>query len=145
MSELPDIDGFFEAQDRLREATGTNVRFLVPVDPVWPEGTQLDPETDLPYDPTIVPESGGDDTEVVIRCSTLTQLVNAQMSDATEERAGGVFRGESAALGFAPADLPLVQAARRFVLGDLTYRVTDMVADEKFNRIGRYMVFGEAV
>jgi hypothetical protein len=54
----PDIAGFIAAQDRMRQVFGRDVPFNVPVAPVWPVDTQLD-ENGEPYDPTVVPSSGG--------------------------------------------------------------------------------------
>jgi hypothetical protein len=55
----PDLQGFRDASVRLRAAMGREVVFLLPEETVWPDGTILDPETQEPYDPTIVPAASG--------------------------------------------------------------------------------------
>lgn len=60
----PDGAGFREAQDGLREQLGITVTFQIPEIATWPEGTKVNPDTGLPYDATIQPESGGGFTDV---------------------------------------------------------------------------------
>lgn len=140
----PDITGFFAAQDRLRELTGVDATFRVPTPKVWPAGTQLDRETGEPYDPTVVPVSGGEPTEVVVRCSILTQLVSSNLTNATEATQAGVFRGESVALGLAEERHAEVKDATEVVVAGVEYRVTEIVPDPAFNNVQRYVAFGEA-
>ena len=53
----PDLDGFAEAQGRLRQMIGVDAVFLVDGEPIWPAGTPIDPETGKPYDPFLEPET----------------------------------------------------------------------------------------
>lgn len=59
MNVTPDIAGFEAAQVRLREQFGQDVPFYFASAAVWPPGTQLDPETGNPYDPTVLPVASG--------------------------------------------------------------------------------------
>lgn len=62
MSAEPNIDGFRDAQRRLREKFGRTVTFFTPgakqYDPSLPP-TVFDPETGEPFDPTIEPTASG--------------------------------------------------------------------------------------
>lgn len=57
----PDLIGFQEAQRRLREKLGRVVSFYTPTATVWPTLSPgvFDPETGVPYDPTIKPLASG--------------------------------------------------------------------------------------
>ena len=55
----PDLTGYREAQVALIAQLGSEVEFFSPSQVVWPEGAILDPETQEPYDPTVVPLSSG--------------------------------------------------------------------------------------
>lgn len=55
----PNIDGFRNAQDALRQMFGEEVVFYVPLTPTWPADAAIDPETQRPYDPTIQPATSG--------------------------------------------------------------------------------------
>lgn len=81
MAVTPDFEGFAAAQRRLRESFGHDLRFYSPgEDPSWPPGTQLDPETDLPYDPTIEPVTGGDEVITTVRCSVVSRPMGLSKS-----------------------------------------------------------------
>lgn len=55
----PDLPGFREAQVLLRQKFGEDVPFFTPTETKYPSGTPLDPESGLPYDPTVLPEASG--------------------------------------------------------------------------------------
>lgn len=61
----PDLAGFTDAQKRLREAFGEPVEFVKAAVATYPSGTKLDPETGLPMDPLIEPDTSSEDTEIV--------------------------------------------------------------------------------
>lgn len=61
----PDIDGFIEAQAAFQDKFGRDVTFVTLGDVTFPPGTQIDPETDRPYDPTITGSAGASAAVVV--------------------------------------------------------------------------------
>lgn len=139
----PDITGFFDAQARLREATGVDAVFRKKIPEEWPDGTQLNRETGRPFDPTVKPVSGGGHEEVVIRCSIVTQLAS-HISGATAERAAGAFRDADIALGLPAARKGEIDGVAEVDVKGVVYRITDVTPDPAFNQVARYMVFGEA-
>jgi hypothetical protein len=137
----PDITGFFDAQRRLREATGVDAAFRLRTAYVWPSGTQLNPETGSPFDPTVKPVSGGDIQEVVVRCSYVTNLVRS--GDPSEEP-GGAFREADIVLGLPAERRADVEGAAEVEVADVLYRIAEIMPDPTFNDVQRYLVFGEA-
>lgn len=73
---LPDMAGFEDAQDRLRQALGRVVTFHTRVPAVYPLGTRLDRETGEPMDPTIQPSSGGGFTDVDLKVGVIERQVS---------------------------------------------------------------------
>jgi hypothetical protein len=55
----PDLQGFRDAQATLRAKFGEPVPFFTPQAKTYPPGTPLDPETEEPYDPMILPTASG--------------------------------------------------------------------------------------
>lgn len=49
----PDLDGFRDAQVRLREKFGRDVTFLIPIEGTYPSGHAINVETGKPLDPTV--------------------------------------------------------------------------------------------
>lgn len=139
----PDLEGFREAQERLRQNLGQEITFLVSSEKVWPEGTAIDPESGEPFDPTIDPETGGDITEVVITCIVVSRLIRGEPNEAGIEGPQGVARGESAALIVGTADLVEIEGATDFILNDITYGIQEITSDG-LTGVDRYICFGEA-
>lgn len=58
--QSPNLDGFIDAQRRLRDKLGRDVTFFTPVAPTYDaalSSAAFDPETGFPFDPTIEPTS----------------------------------------------------------------------------------------
>ena len=143
MSPTPDLAGFRSAQQRLRDTMGVEATFKLPVAPVWPAGTPLDPQTGRPYDPTVEPESGGGHTEVVRRVALTFRPIKVNVEDPIgDEVQGGIRHGESIALSMSPADHAAVESAVQVNLEGTEYRITSMIADPGLD--DRYIAFGEA-
>lgn len=141
---LPDIAGFVDAQERLRESLGNDVTFKIPQEKVWPDGVQLDPETGEPYDPTVVPVSGADFDEVERKVTVVFRPIHPNVEDPVDDQPAGVMHRESAALIASPAVYADIEDAAFFVLNGMEYRVTSIDPDGIVG-IDRYIVFGEAV
>lgn len=145
MAGGPDIAGFKEAQDRLRTELGTDVMFDIPVPPVWPPGTQLDRETGEPYDPTVVPESGGGTTQVTVRALPVFRPIRTAGEDFVEAGPGGITRDRAAALDLADEDYAQVENATHFTLSGMRFRVTEAIPDGIEAAPDRHIIYGEAL
>lgn len=141
MAATPDIAGFRVAQDRLRQVLGRAVTFHVPEAPVYDPDVQLDPETGRPYDPTVVPTSGGGEADVTITVGIVTTVIESSDEADIEAGPSGVRSSESAALIIAPADKPDIAGAGAFTLDGMRYAVIDLRFDGSSDR---WVCFGEA-
>lgn len=145
MSPEPDLAGFVEAQNRLRGQVGMDVIFEIPVAAVYPVGTALDPESGEPYDPTVVPESGGGTTEVTVRASTVFRPIRTGGEDFVEAGAAGVTRDRSAAVDVAIGDFPQIAGATHFTISDMRFRITEEIPDGMTAAPDRRIIYGEAL
>lgn len=145
MPTAPDIPGFADAQNRLRQQLGVDAVFLIRVPAVYPAGTQLD-DDGTPFDPTVEPESGGDFATMTKRCSIVQGMLRmaARGRDESADRPAGIFQGETIVLGLASTDKVDVEDASEVVAGSITYAITDLALDPAFNIDARWLVFGEA-
>lgn len=142
MPLVPDIQGFQDAQERLREALGQEITFLVPQVPVWPPGTQLDPETQKPYDPTIKPVSGDGFEEVVKTCTVIFRPIRVNVEDPIGTEAAGLRKSTSMALLIDPDDYPDVEDATQASVAGTDYKITDFENDTEL--ANRHIAFLEA-
>jgi hypothetical protein len=116
----PDVIGFADAQQRLRNELGVDAVFFIPGTPTWPAGTPLDPETNKPYDPFLDPDVPGADQLVTVRCSFVHHpLVSA---DPAATPLGAADSG-NAALIVPPDRYPDVKQATRVTVGDEVWDV----------------------
>lgn len=139
----PDLAGFREAQSRLRHLMGVVATFRVPVAPVWPAGTPLDPQTQRPYDPTVTPASGGGFTMVQKTVALVFRPIKVNVEDPVGgDTSGGIRHRESIAMTLDVADYPDVQNASRVNLDGTEYKVTSIINDPNLD--DRYIVFAEA-
>lgn len=68
-----DLDGFRDAMARMRGFMGRDVTFLKQIEGTYPVGTQVDPETGLPFDPTIEPV-GATEQELAVPANVYTAV-----------------------------------------------------------------------
>lgn len=141
LQNAPSIAGWRDAMERLNQALGQLVTFKIPEARVWPAGTVVDPETGEPYDPTVVPESGGGVTAVTITATPVFKAI--QPEDPIFQGVGGVRRGSDAAVIVMDYDYVSIVGATEFTLFDVDYRLTELVADGLVD-IDRYIAYGEA-
>lgn len=139
----PDLDGWREAMDRGRSFLGQDITFYLPTDPVWPPGTAINPETGRPYDPTVVPASGGEEEVVTLRVGVISPVVTTAARDQVEATAAGVERTDRAALDVNLAQGPTIQLAAAFTVNGIRFKITDIVP-HGLTAPDRYVVFGEA-
>ena len=141
----PDMDGWRDAQNRLRVALGQDITFKVPIPAVYAAGVQLDPENGRPYDPTIKPESGGGTTDVIVRVSVVSRPIRAARpeDDVDSGSAAGPMLTPPILLLVGVTDSPTIQDAVSFVYDGRNFAITDIIADG-LTRVDRYIVYGEA-
>ena len=140
---MADLTGFRDAQNRLRAGMGQDVDFKVPVTKTYASGVQLDPESGEPYDPTVVPTSGGGFTTVTVRALIVFRPIRGALDEPAEEGPRGISRGESMALDIAAADNAEVEDATEAEVNGVNYRITDWVP-EGIQGTDRWIVFLEA-
>lgn len=71
----PDLAGFVDAQQRLRDAFGEQITFLAEPSVTFPPGTPTDPETGKPYDPVIA-ATGSAQASAAVKCDVVFRAVN---------------------------------------------------------------------
>jgi hypothetical protein len=124
VSPSPSIERFAERQGFLVENLGTVVTFFTPADPedvAWPSGTALDPNTNLPYDPTVEPASGG--SGATSAAITVGRAVGGE-ADEGEGQAVGIMPDTRGLLVVEPDDYPQVASATTCEIHGEMYKVT---------------------
>jgi hypothetical protein len=142
MPAVPDIAGFRDAQRRLREALGRDAVFHVPLAVTWGADVSLDPQTGRPYDPTIVPESGGGSTDVTKRVGLVMRPITQRDDQVAEESPIGPRRDTLIAMAVEVEDFPDVQDATNVTLAGVGYTITETLRDPGLD--DRYIVYAEA-
>lgn len=138
----PDLQGFRDAQARLNAALGTVVVFRVPVAPIYPPGTKLDPQTGKPFDPTIKPTGGGGWTDFEVKATVAEPQVQDSSSD-VDTGPSGVRRDETPVFIVMEGDFDLIETATRVLWHEQEYAITDVQPDG-IPSVFRYLVFTEA-
>lgn len=138
----PDIEGFLEAQNRLRERMGRDVDFMIRTAPVWPPDTPLD-DAGSPYDPTVKPASGGDLRPVTKRVGVITKQASPLRPGAvTHFEPIGPESGIDLILDLNAADYDDVQTAVQVWLNTLRFAIVEWVPGG-LGRLDRYLVYGQ--
>lgn len=128
MSSFPDIQGFKDAQSRLRNTLGTDAAFTVHTGPaVYPPGTKVDPETGRPYDPTIRPTS----VPTSVRTHKVAVVPRQPGGRVDEARStfGGLRRGDIVTIEMDPAVYADVESAVEVVIKGLRFKIAEAHAD----------------
>lgn len=135
----PNVEGFIAAQANLRSQLGSPVIFKVPIEPGWPEGTKINPDTGEPYDGTI---QRIDDrfTEVTKTCLIiLKQASPLRPQSDSEQAASGEMSGMDIIIDLAELDYQQVEAASEMIVNELTYRVRETkpigIAGQRYRRL----------
>lgn len=125
MPEL-DLAGFREAQITLREQFSQDVTFIRYDEPTYPSGTAMDPESGVPYDPTIAATASGI-TEIPASAEVFRgQRASDEGAEEVATAIGEIETGQ-AVLAIDPEDLAEIQGATEVVIDGETYRVTTAV------------------
>jgi len=94
----PDIDGFLDAESRFQDAFGRTVTFVTLGSVTFPPGTQIDPETEKPYDPTIT-GSAAPSSSAAVKAIVVTQPLtgshNALAGEVTVAAIGEIELGQA--------------------------------------------------
>jgi len=128
----PDLDGFRGASVRLRADMGRDLLYLTPTETTWPSGAVIDPQSGVPYDPTLVPLASGFSSASV---NTLVVLPGATDKAAKEIEAaiGRIEEGGAAlVIGREDWDENALEAATLVVIYDDEWEL----ADARFDSVG---------
>jgi hypothetical protein len=124
----PDLAGFEDAQQRLRNSLGEPVVFLFPDQLEWLDGTALDPETGRPYDPMAEPTASAGASATVPNCDV---AIRAQDED-TRFSALGFTESEDVLVICSSGQASAASGAESAVVRDERY----MVMAQRFDGIG---------
>jgi hypothetical protein len=139
MSVMPDKLGFADAQQRLRDKLGLDITFFGPLQAVYPPGTSIDPETDLPYDPMLIPTSSGQ-ASAIVRCSVVHRPLTLPASHG-EESAEGWGSHDDVSLIMAADQAPTVASATSFMYAEHLFTIRTTMFDG-IGDIQRYLIHG---
>lgn len=139
----PDLTGFQEAQRRLREKLGRVVMFYTPTPTVWPAlpTASFDPETGVPYDPTIKPLASGY-VVASARASTIFAPLKTVRRDDEQADALGVRSRLNKDLILDIADAWVASAAVMYELDGEFWQIVNVKTDG-LGSATRLIVFGE--
>jgi hypothetical protein len=140
VAETPNIAGFSDAQARLRDKFGLDVKLLTPVAAAYASGSVLDPSTGRPYDPRIRPTASGFGS-VTIRATVIADRVGTE--DDTQSNAAGIFSNKSVVLDVSVDDWPKASAATQFEVIGQRYEIRDAQPDGFAQITTRHLIFGE--
>jgi hypothetical protein len=139
----PDIAGFVAADQQLRQNFGTPITFEVPQAPVWPAGTQINPDTGQPFSAMVKP-TNAPYLEVVINALIILKEASPLRPQAdTTSAPAGFLSGMDIILDIDAADYPSVQEATQFVYATRTYEVREFKPFQMASSLYRYLVYGQ--
>lgn len=139
----PQWGQFIEASNRLREQLGTNVQFQIPTAPVWPEGTAIDPDTELPYDAAIAQTN---DVFTVVEKKILVILKQGSplrpQAD-TYWEPGGDMAGMDIIIDINGGDYADVEAGTEMIVNTLRYKIEECKPFSIAGEIYRWLIYGK--
>jgi hypothetical protein len=140
---LPDLAGFAEAQQRLRDRFGRVVTFYRPSDALYSPDVPLDEQTGQPFDPTIRPASGG----ALASASATANVVYAPLAGTSRDKTVSDQLGRHSKLNknliLGIEDQSVASGAVRFEVDGEHWKIVDVKLDG-VGAIQRVVVFGEA-
>lgn len=135
----PDLAGFRDAAVRMRAEMGEDVPFFTRVEGTYPPNTPIDPETQLPFDPTVA-ESGSAWASASLRVGVYSRPI-AGMEDDAIANAVGWFEEGNIVLDADPSDAESVEAAAEVEWQDERYEITDRDGSSIDNVRHRTLIF----
>lgn len=119
--QMAPTEDFAAAMRRLTAQAGTDATFLLPgASGTYASGTQFDPETDMPFDPTLEPTGAGAPIEVVKRVGTFFGTVSPDTVDSPI----GIVEATDGMVIVNIEDWPDVEEATHVVIHDDRYKIT---------------------
>lgn len=126
MSDAPDLAGFADAQERLRNAFGEECQFLQKASVTFGVDVAIDPETNLPFDPFEAPSSSGQASASGL-CTVAFRARGLDNKD--EASPAGWMAGAHVLLISSSGLLPMVSGAVTVEVRDARYKVISMKLD----------------
>lgn len=121
--QSPDLEGYVDAQERLRAKLGRDVPFFTPTPTVWPSNVPLDAEG-VPLDPSVQPLSSGF-ASASVRCSVASHPVGGGLAAPASDTPIGIKDFSNLVLSMSKSDYD-------------TYAIAQAVEAELFDR--RYKI-----
>jgi len=122
----PNFAGFAEAQKRLRQEFGQELAWISYPDPAYPEGTEINPDNDRPYDPEVEPVNGGE-VRTIVLASVVTRPVagSTSLKDSVVKKAIGWLEEGGIVLIVDIEDYHLVRDATEVEYAGDVYTIRD--------------------
>lgn len=135
---VPDLPGYADAQAALRQRFGERVDFLHAASVTFPPGTAIDPETQMPYDPTVEPASSA------VPTASAWCTIATKPSKVVPVTPGpiGFVESDDVMVATDLAASAVVSGAEHMVVRDERYLITAMKPDGIAGR-QRWLTFGK--
>jgi hypothetical protein len=127
MRSAPNIAAFKEAQSWLRNNLGTSADFRIPGARTYPVGTQVDPETGRPYDPTI--RALTEPVETRTHMVGVITVANTPRAEVAQITWAGLRRGDKLVIEMDPAAGADVEDATEVLIKGLRFKIMEMHID----------------
>lgn len=139
-----DALAFIAAQDELRANFGAAVTMQTPNEPIWPDGTRINPDTQQPYNAMIVPTNPAY-SETVIKALVIVKAGSAFRPQGDEHFTQvGIMSGMDAILDVSSADYARVEDASDFIVMGDRFTVAEWKPFELAGITYRYLLYGQA-
>lgn len=131
----PELAGFVDAQQRLRDHLGAEIIFYDEPVVTFPPGTPIDPETGVPFDPTVA-GSAAAQASAAAQCSVAWGVQGKQIL----QSAAGVDDVTQVVLITASANAAPLASASEFDWNSERYAITAQKPDIRWQ--ARWLIFG---
>ena len=143
MSVTADIPGFIDASKRLRAQFGDSTTFLVPIDPIWPVGTKINPDTGEPYNAMAV-RSNTPFNQVTITCLVILKEASPLRPQASVQWSEvGIMSGMDIILDVDADDYDTVKDATEFEYATKNYKAEEWKPFQMADIIYRWLCYGK--
>lgn len=141
-SPTPDLAGFVDAQQRLRDNQGEDITFFYPVEVTFAPGTPIDAQTGRPYDPMVEPVASAQ-ASGMIRCGVAFRALSRSGTGTGEADVGaaGYFDTDHVMLNAPIYAASAASAAVSFVARGEQYKVTAQ-KDDGIGVVARRLIYG---
>lgn len=141
-SLTPDLSDYFAATRMLRTQLGGQCTFHVPQPPEWPAGTRINPDTQEPYSAMVVRTNP--EYVDVVKTVLIILKQGSPLRPQTDERfaEAGMLSDMDIILDVDSNDYADVQAASKFTINGLNYRLEEWKPFSLGNTMYRYLCYG---